>query len=73
MSSLLFSGLCYSWSNSTPVWCTNASATTYDSSMSLFLNNQKLVEVRPSSSSVPSKPEKIKNDPLACFIMFSLS
>lgn len=73
MSSLLFSGLCYSWSNSTPVWYTNASATTYDSSMSLFLNNQKLVDVRPSSSSVPSKPEKTKNDPLACFIMFSLS
>lgn len=71
--SLLISGLFYCSGNSTPWWCANASPTTYDLSMSLSLNNQMLVDVRPSSSSVPSKPEKTKNDPLACLIMFSLS
>lgn len=41
--------------------------------MSLSLKSQKFVETRPRSSAVPSKPEKIKNDPLPCFIMLSLS
>ena len=46
---------------------------TYDLSISLFLNSQKLVDSRPNSSWVPSKPEKTKNDPLPCFIISSLS
>lgn len=45
---------------------------TYDLSMSLFLNSQKLVDSRPNSSSVPSNPENTKNDPLPCFIMSNL-
>lgn len=41
--------------------------------LGLFLNSQKLVDSRPNSSWVPSNPEKTRNDPLPCFIMFSLS
>ena len=65
------------YTTASSLWLLNARAITalhtYDLSISLFLNSQKFVDSRPNSSSVPSKPLKTKNDPRACFIMFSRS